>query len=209
MLAVANRVANVSRLLRPTTKINSLTQADTQIRSIRMRKPPWVPKAKSKMFRVPELKQVDQAERDYMVNIWHEYKAQMRSIYQLFKTESKFSDKASLKAQEEKRIRLEKEKHLIELNDALNKQLLEQQLRDESLTLEEKKRHAESEFNNKLKLEQAYVKAADERVKKLKEKAKHFIDPNNLEQEIEKALNQKCDYNFSVDTSGRIYRKNA
>jgi hypothetical protein len=47
---------------------------------------------------------------------------------------------------------------------------------------------------------------ADKKVKRIKELAKTFVDPNNLEAEIESALNQLISYDFSMDTKGNIYK---
>lgn len=198
-------ISNSALCLEGALKNLALTNSQ-QTRSMRLRKPPWVPRAKGKQFRVPKYKEPDMQEKNYITPIWQEYKAQMRSVYQLFKTEGKFTDQASLKVKEEKRILLEKENLLIKHNDQLNKEILEQQLIDEHVKLENKKRQAEYELRKKLKIEELYFKKADEEVKKLKEKAKSFIDPNNLEYEIEKALNERHDHNFSIDVSGRFYK---
>jgi hypothetical protein len=177
-----------------------------QTRSMRVRKPPWVERAKSKRFWVPPLKQEDSDQKAYMKPIHDNYKTQMRSIYQLFKTEAKFSDKESLIAKEEKKLLEEKEKKLLEMNLKRNEEILNEQLMDEERKLEEKKVKFEQEYREKLKNIEILSKLADEKVKKLKEKAKTFVDPNNLEYEIEKALNERHDYNFSVNNSGMFYK---
>ena len=177
-----------------------------QTRQVRVHKPPWVPRSKAKAFRVPTLHQPDADEVAYITPIWRQYRAQMRSIYQLFKTENKFSDKASLKAQEEKRLRVEEEKAALELNNKLNAELLIQQLADEDQKIEMKKKQLEEELTEKKRIERAYVQLADEKVRKLKEKSKKFIDPNNLEYEIEKMLNERHDYNFSLNAGGLVFK---
>ena len=75
--------------------LNRLNILEQQLRHIRVRKPPWVPRSKAKAFRVPPLHVQDIEEELYMKDINRNWKAQMKSIYQLFKTEAKFSDKAS------------------------------------------------------------------------------------------------------------------
>ena len=130
----------------------------------------------------------------------------MRSIYQLFKTEIKFSAKESLKVKEEKRILEAEEKRLYEENAVFNKTLLDEQLRDQEAELEAKKKRAEAELMRKFDTERRLAELADQNVKKLKEQAKSFIDPKNLEMEIEKALNSRVSYNFSIDEKGNIYK---
>ncbi|CAF1050006.1 unnamed protein product [Brachionus calyciflorus] len=191
------------------TGLKTISQSIQQARSIRLRKPPWVPRAKNKQFRVPPLKPVNHEEYAYMKPIWDQYKSQMRSIYQLFKTEFKFSDKESIKAQEEKRKLEEKENRLLEENERVNSEILQNQLRDEVAKLEFKIKTAELDFKKQQKLDELYVRKADQLVSKLIEKSKTFIDPNNLEYEIEKALNERYDYNFSINSSGYFYKNKA
>ena len=142
-----------------------------------------------------------------MKPIWNEYKAKMRSIYQLFKTEAKFSDKESLLAQEERRLIREKEQNLLKKNEEINDKVLRQQLQDDEEKLKIKIAEAEKKLFEKMKLEELYRQEADQKVKILKEKAKTFIDPNKLDQEINKMLDERVDYNFSVDSSGIFKRK--
>lgn len=137
------------------------------------------------------------------------YKANMRSIYQLFKTELKFTDKESLKAQEEKKAMEAEEKRLYKENERMNQQLLAQQMQDEYDRLEAKKQQAELELKKKLDTEKRLVELADQRVRRMKERVRTFIDPKNLEMEIEKALNEKKSYNFSINDKGQIFRSQA
>ena len=65
-------------------------------RTVRTRKAPWSPRAKSKAFRVPPMPVVDMEEKIFMESTYRHWRAQMRSMYALLKTEAKFSDKASL-----------------------------------------------------------------------------------------------------------------
>lgn len=131
-----------------------------------------------------------------------EYMTNMRSLYQLFKTELKFSDKESLKAQEEKRILDAKEKRLFEENKLVNEKILAEQLRDEEVRLSEMKKRAEDELRRKMEDEARLAELADERVRRLKARARTFIDPNNLEAEIEKALDERKSYNFAITAKG-------
>lgn len=130
----------------------------------------------------------------------------MRSIYQLFKTELKFTDKESLKAQEEKRLLEAEEKRLFEENARVNEQILAEQLRDEESRLGEAKRRAEAELRQRLDEEAKLAELADARVRRLKARARTFVDPNDLEAEIERALNETKTYNFAIDDTGKIQK---
>lgn len=136
----------------------------------------------------------------------HQYMTHMRSIYQLFKTELKFTDKESLKAQEEKRALEAEEKRLFEENARVNEKILAEQLRDEESRLGEAKRRAEAELKKRLDEETKLAELADARVRRLKARARTFIDPNDLEAEIERALNETKSYNFAIDDTGKIQK---
>jgi hypothetical protein len=177
-----------------------------QTRWIRNRKQPWMPRAKNKAFRVPPLPKQDAAEREYMTPIWNNYKANMRSMYQLFETEFKFSAQESKKVQDERVRLLEREAVLLAENDKLNRETLEMQTREEAVKLAERIKQVEIDFKKKLKLDELYRAEAEQQVRKMKEKVKSFIDPNNLEYEIEKALNERVEYNFAVNFSGQIFK---
>ena len=187
------------------TALNSLT-IQQQIRHFRFRKPPWVPRTKKTAFKIPPFHEQDRAEYTYMIPIHHNYRAHMRSVHQLFKTEAKFSDKESFKVREEKRIIFEKEQEVLKRNYQLNAETLKIQLVEEEEQFKEKLVVAELKLKEKIKLERLFELEAEEKVRKLKEKVKKFIDPNNLEFEIEKMLNERVDHNFSVDSSGRFFR---
>lgn len=131
---------------------------------------------------------------------------QMRSIYQLFKTELKFSDKESFKVQEEKRALADEEKRVYAKNAEVNQQTLAEQLRDEETRLAELKRRAEHELRQKLANETKLAELANERVRRLKARARTFVDPANLEAEIERALNETKSYNFAIDERGNILK---
>lgn len=61
-----------------------------QCRFIRPRKPPHLPRAKGKRFRVSVKPEVDQEEYKMATKLYNQYRSEMRSVYQLFKTEEKF-----------------------------------------------------------------------------------------------------------------------
>ena len=185
---------------------NLLKISVEQQRNVRLRKPPWEPLAKSKQFRVPPEKKRDIEEYNYIIPIVREYKAQMRSMYQLFKTEFKYSNQESMRVREDIRIQVKAEQALLELNEKFNKQMLEKQLEEAEVKLEEKKKQVEKEYLDKLNLEKSYREVAKKKFQIISEKSKSFIDQSNVEYEIEKMLNERHDYNFSIDYKGRTYK---
>ena len=101
---------------------------------------------------------------------------------------------------------MEQEKLLLAENEARNKEILAVQLREIEANIEREKLAVERRLAEKREKEAMYVQMAEEKVRALKEKAKSFIDPNNLEFEIEKMLNERHDYNFAINAQGSLFR---
>ena len=78
-----------------------------QTRWIRYRKPPHLPRPKGRRFYVRPEKEINQEEFNQFKPYWNLYKTNMRSIYNLFKAEKKFS---SLYTDE--KIEIDKQNHL-------------------------------------------------------------------------------------------------
>ncbi len=101
---------------------------------------------------------------------------------------------------------MEQEKLLLAENEARNKEILAVQLREIEANIEREKLAVERRLAEKREKEAMYVQMAEEKVRALKEKAKSFIDPNNLEFEIEKMLNERHDYNFAINAQGSLFK---
>ena len=110
-------------------------------------------------------------------------------------------------AQETKRKVMEQEKLLIEQNNVRNASILAEQLADIDTSLAERKLLIEQQVKEKLEQEMMLVEVADGKVRALKEKAKGFIDPQNLEYEIEKMLNERHSYDFAINSNGQFIRE--
>lgn len=98
------------------------------------------------------------------------------------------------------------EELLIEQNNVRNANILAEQLADIDRNLSEQKALIEQQLKEKHERELLYVQVADEKVRALKEKAKTFIDPNNLEFEIEKMLDERHSYDFAINHAGQFMR---
>lgn len=101
---------------------------------------------------------------------------------------------------------MEQEELLIEQNNVRNANILAEQLADIDRNLGEQKASIEQQLKEKHERELLYVQVADEKVRALKEKAKTFIDPNNLEFEIEKMLDERHSYDFAINHVGQFMR---
>ena len=194
------------KLLKQTLIVRNKIEYES-IRGIRVFKPPWEPRSKKKQFFVPPVHVPDPAVKAYMSPIWQLYKTSMRSLYALFKTEAKFSNTESVKALEERQAEAAAEKIALAQNETENARILSIQMADDEERLAVAKTNVEVELETKRGEERKLVQLADERVKRLKEKVRPFIDPKDFELEIEKALNERKDYNFSIDQKGNIFRQ--
>ena len=61
------------------------------------------------------------------------------------------------------------------------------------------------QLEEKERIDNLYKELVDKKVEQMEEKVKLYIDPNNLEAEIEKMLNERVSYNFCVDARGKRY----
>lgn len=170
-----------------------------------MRKPRHLPRAKSKMFRVPERKRLPEDEKLELMRLHNNYRTYIKSIRAFLKAELDKSASASEQAQEE--IRKEKEQHILCMkeNDAWNAEvaklravrLAKQELVEKEAILDAIIKHEQQE--------KEYLEEVEDIISKEKERAKYYITPENIDEAIEKALDNEVDYNFSLDVDGTIY----
>ncbi|CAF2767822.1 unnamed protein product [Rotaria sp. Silwood2] len=123
----------------------------------------------------------------------------LRSIFakegQSLSTKSRFAQ-LQLKAEEQEF------KQLINMVKQENERLLTMRRNDERLALEEEENIrsqilnilSEKQFNEHINIE--------EEVKQIKTESRSWVNPNDLIREIERMLNEKHDYNFSIDLAG-------
>ncbi|XP_049964352.1 probable 28S ribosomal protein S26, mitochondrial [Schistocerca serialis cubense] len=195
-----NAIVNVCRSAAP-------RNLSVQYESIRMarRKPRHLPMAKSKMFRVPERKRLPEEENSELLRLHNNYKTYVKSIRAFLKQELEKSASASEQAQEE--LRREREQHVLCMkeNDAWNVEvaklravrLAKQELAEKEAILDAIIKHEQQE--------KEYLEKVEDIVSKEKERSKHYITPENIDEAIEKALDNEVDYNFSLDVDGTVY----
>ncbi|CAF1224327.1 unnamed protein product [Adineta steineri] len=123
----------------------------------------------------------------------------LRSIFtkesQSLSTKSRFAQ-LQLKAEEQEF------KQLINMVKQENERLFAMRREDERRALEEEEGIrsqvlnvlSEKQFNKHLNIE--------EEVKQMKKESRSWINPNQLSNEIERMLNEKYDYNYSIDLAG-------
>ncbi|KAK9509269.1 hypothetical protein O3M35_006619 [Rhynocoris fuscipes] len=169
------------------------------------RKPRWLPTAKSKLFRVPERKKLPYEEEEELKRLFNHYRTEMKSIRSFFKahindTSSNVENYAIVLEDE-----VEEHKRCIEINEKWNAEV--KMLREQTLA---KEKDAELEEilkiieENKIKAEKRQQEI-EEIVRKEKERAKSYITAENIDEAIDKALENVVDYNFAIDLEGNYY----
>jgi hypothetical protein len=73
---------------------------------------------------------------------------------------------------------------------------------DERLALEEEERIRSQVLNILSEKEFREHSNIEEEVKQIKKESRSWVNPKDLTREIERMLNEKHDYNFSIDLSG-------
>ncbi|XP_015681218.1 28S ribosomal protein S26, mitochondrial [Protobothrops mucrosquamatus] len=106
-----------------------------------------------------------------------------------------------------KKAEQEEHQHLMALNDAENKRLLErrmERLRKEEI--QEKVRKLQID-QNRVSLQEEFLKEKEMEVLRLQEESRNFITLENLDQRIEECLSKTQNYNFAIDKDGRIVKR--
>ncbi|VVC32507.1 Hypothetical protein CINCED_3A009121 [Cinara cedri] len=172
------------------------------------RKPRWLPRAPSKMFRVPVRPKISTEERNELFQLFTTYRTSMKSI----KKQLEYELETSYTGQEVLQEIANKEEALwkkcLEINDNWNAEVA--LARDERLAIEREAQRKlilaqliEKEEEKKKQLE-----AIEEIVRLEKEKSKSYITVENIDQAIDKALDNIVNYKYAIDVAGNIYYNN-
>ncbi|XP_026805368.1 probable 28S ribosomal protein S26, mitochondrial [Rhopalosiphum maidis] len=173
------------------------------------RKPRWLPKAPSKMFRVPIRPQISTDEKNELFQLFTNYRTTMKSIQKQLEYELE----TSYTGQEVLQEIVNKEELLwakcMDINDNWNAEVAlerEQRLANERETRREEilAQLIEKEEEKKKKLE-----AIEEIIRLEKEKSKTYITIDNIDEAIEKALDNVVDHKYALDLAGNIIKGNS
>uniref|UniRef100_A0A2S2NED2 Small ribosomal subunit protein mS26 n=1 Tax=Schizaphis graminum TaxID=13262 RepID=A0A2S2NED2_SCHGA len=173
------------------------------------RKPRWLPKAPSKMFRVPVRPQISTDEKNELFQLFTNYRTTMKSIQKQLEYELE----TSFTGQEVLQEIANKEELLwakcMDINDNWNAEVAlerEQRLANEREARREEilAQLIEKEEEKKKKLE-----AVEEIIRLEKEKSKTYITIDNIDEAIEKALDNVVDHKYALDLAGNIIKGNS
>ncbi|XP_050523927.1 probable 28S ribosomal protein S26, mitochondrial [Daktulosphaira vitifoliae] len=187
---------------------NLLSKAINQQPVRYTRKPRWVKKAPSKIFKIPKRPQITEEERNELFNLFTTYRTCMKSIQKQLEEELEKSDIGNEVLQELARKEEEQWKKCLQINEKWNTQIA--LARDERLVKEKEilrndilKHLMENEEEQIKKL-----KEIEEIVRLEKEKSKTYITVHNIDDAINNTLDNIVDHNYAIDLNGNIHRGN-
>lgn len=172
------------------------------------RKPRWLPKAPSKMFRVPVRPQISVEERNELFKLFTNYRTSLKSIQKQLEDELEKSYTGHEIIQEI----VNKEEALwvkcIDINENWNAEVA--LARDERLAREREVQREIilAQLIEKEKEEKQKFEAIEQIVRLEKEKSKTYITTENIDEAIEKALDNVVDHKYAIDLAGNIYQGN-
>jgi len=167
-----------------------------------MRRPLFLGPSKSKMWYVPEKKEPNLEEDEFMEGRFENYRAAMRGIRHFLRKEFNEREVITFDKQEEQDAQ-----DLIWMADEVNKWNAEiANKRMQRQLAEQKKEEDRIQSLMEKQTEERLQKAmeAEQLLMKEKEASVNFITTENLDMEIEKMLDSRSDYNFAVTLEGEV-----
>ncbi|XP_028293826.1 small ribosomal subunit protein mS26 [Gouania willdenowi] len=180
------------------------------LQAVRGRKSRTDPKAKSKEGRIKMPPPVDPVEMVVLKERTQEYQLIFRALRFEFKEEvlrKKYEVEKGSQAAEKTRQEAEEHRALMAWNDQENQRLLQERILRVQREKEEAEQKMMEEIIQREQKQQEFIKEKEKEIIQLQEDAKNFITLENLDERIEEALNNPKNYNFAVDTEGRVVKQ--
>jgi len=190
---------------------NRLLQLQTpsvNVQLVRWTKPRWVPRAKSKMFLIRRRPDLPSDENEEIRRLFRNYKTSMNSIRRYI--EAQYAANVTSDEVLERHAREEEEdwQQRMELNRQWNETIaMKRQEKLAALYEEENKRILEEVGRGQIEYEQK-VAEIDGIIRREKELSKSYITAENIDEEIEKCLNNIESMNYAIDLQGNRYYGN-
>lgn len=199
LLSVSDAAYGV--VLRPTCPL-TLGLHQKRWKSLRLRKPRWMPIAPSKLYNIIEHPAHDPEEKMQIIHLYNIYHTEIKSLSKYFMDEHKRAleeaDKNSAISQEEvreqERLLEENEREnqrVAKLREERRKQLMEQRVEE----LLRKEADAQRELEERKKL-------IEEIVRNEKAQSDSYITLEKLDDAINFALENPVSYNYAIDLDG-------
>ncbi|KAK3096270.1 hypothetical protein FSP39_025164 [Pinctada imbricata] len=176
-------------------KINRCTPA---LIFVRWRKPRFVPRGKTKEFVLSDRPERNPEEEAFMNTKMNNYRTDLKSIIKYLKD---LKQTTATTIQDEERKYQEEWESLQQKNQIWNERV--QALREEGMKkeIEEKRARIDKLIQKDLEDMNKYMKFGESLIAQ----EKGFITPENVDEELEKVLDTKVDYEFAIDKTGRRY----
>ncbi|KAK3590100.1 hypothetical protein CHS0354_041146 [Potamilus streckersoni] len=173
------------------------------IQCVRWRKPRWLPKAPSKIFKVRKPTPIDPEEDAMLKKHFHHYRTVVRAIRSfLLKEDIAKMSKEAITVEEKQQLAQQEWEWVIAENYKWNKTIAvvreARQRIEEAQRKDLQERIVKRDEEERLKV----LIEAEQEVLREKEAAATFITPENLDIEIEKVLNTRTDYEFAITENG-------
>lgn len=182
----------------------------TNLQIVRWRKPRWIPKAKSKLYRIPERPVIPEEERIELLRLNNNYRNQMKSIRRYIVQKQDASLAITTDPKDIQRIFEEDFARCSRINDEWNSSIEVDRRQYFKNALEQDINSAKESLMKREELKRIQLEQAEKLVAEQKEAAKSFITADTIDEAIERALANPVDYNFAIDLDGnKHYNKNA
>lgn len=171
--------------------------------SIRFRKPIWMPRAKSKMFKVPPRPVIPIEETLELQRLHNNYRCHVKSIRNYLELHWKEKTEETIDRDAQNQQFEEDFKTSLLLNEKWCGQL--QPLR-ESFFENELKAKLDFEINKmeeKKAQQQAALCKVEDMVRVVKSDSKNFIMPENIDENIDKLLENETNFNYALNLKGK------
>ncbi|XP_064603791.1 small ribosomal subunit protein mS26-like [Liolophura sinensis] len=169
---------------------------------VRWRKPRWVPVAKTKVFNVREPTPINAEEDVELFKEFNSYRTELKTIRTFLVKWQQDIKTEDISEEELQRAEEEEHRRLMEINRQWNAEVAVQREKrqKEEVAAKQLRKRKEQEQEEDEELEM--LEQASRYVQLESEQAKTFVTEETLDEEVEKVLNMRKDYNFAIDAEG-------
>ncbi|XP_039300381.1 probable 28S ribosomal protein S26, mitochondrial [Nilaparvata lugens] len=169
-------------------------------------KPRWLPVAKTKMYRIPARKEYPEEQTAELLTWFNNYRTQMKALH-LYLAEKQKAQETGPEVIAE-RLRQEELKYVecMQINDEWNASVARSREARLAREAEERRQKIAADIAERERARMEKIRGIEVAVRREKELSKTFITRENIDEAIEKALNERVDFNFCIDLKGNIYK---
>lgn len=191
---------------------NTLTAEQTLLNTVYTqcvrwkRKPIWLPTAKSKVFKVPVKPTAQPGEAPEMLRLYNRYRTVMKSINGFLldagRKEHKLLEFEAVQLLEQKDF-----DQCFKINQIWNAKLAEEREKRLEIEREQKAAQIAKKLEMKQQRDMMLQERADEEIRIMKKESSRFITAENIDEAIERALDNIIEHNFALDVTGQFLKE--